>query len=311
LSGVYNFRFRNEPPKSNPSQIQFTLGYTLNKQIIFTLPFELYASDNKYKFKGELGYFRYFYNFYGIGPKSRIEDKESYEVHFPRFRADALRHLGKSFVGLRYRYDRFDIKSIKTGGILDTQNITGKSGGNISGIGLVLQYDSRDYLYNATKGFFIDGEYFINDKWTGSDYKYTRITIEATHYTKLKDKHTFVSNFIIRAINGDPIFYDLTYFGTPRFMRGYQDRRYMDKCETILQGEYRFPIWKRFEGVAFASIGNVSSRLDYIFDTPLKIAYGAGIRYVLNRADRVRLRLDYGLTPNEGGAFYITINDAF
>ena len=66
-AGLYNFRFRSESAESNPSQIQLIASYTQNKQLIFVMPFELYRKYNTWKIKGELTYFRYQFNAYGIG----------------------------------------------------------------------------------------------------------------------------------------------------------------------------------------------------------------------------------------------------
>ena len=79
----------------------------------------------------------------------------------------------------------------------------------------------------------------------------------------------------------------------------------------VLQTEYRFPIYKRLQGVTFVSSGSVSDQYLDLFSNHYKWSYGAGLRFVLNKKDRIRLRLDYGLTTNEGGAFYITVNEAF
>jgi outer membrane translocation and assembly module TamA len=94
-------------------------------------------------------------------------------------------------------------------------------------------------------------------------------------------------------------------------MRGFQDRRFLDKDVLVLQSEYRFPIYKKVHGVCFASTGTVAHTYSDLLYNPYKLSYGLGLRYVLNEKDRVRLRMDYGRTLHEGGAFYITINDAF
>jgi Omp85 superfamily domain len=300
-AGIFSFRFKGEKPTSNPSQIQFTAAYTLNKQVIFTLPFEMYARENAYKIKGELGYFRYFYNFFGIGGASDFDEREQYRVNFPRIRFDVLKHLGKSFLGLRYRFDFFNIKEIKEGGLLDIQNITGRDGGTISGIGLIWQYDTRNYLYNATKGMFVETEFYINNRWTFSDFSYQRLFINIT----------LVGNAEGELITGDPIFYDMAYLGSPKLLRGYQDRRFIDKNLLAVQIELRYPLYRRFQGVSFTGIGNVGSTVANVFETKAKFTFGTGLRYIINRNDRIRIRLDYGRTLGEGGAFYLTINDAF
>ncbi|MGB4959065.1 MAG: BamA/TamA family outer membrane protein [Saprospiraceae bacterium] len=309
VAGFYNFRFSGEPPTSNPSQIQFTASYTQNKQVLLALPFELYRFENRLKLKGEFGYFRYVYNFYGVGNDSKTEDRETYSADFPRIRLDALRRFDKLFLGFRFRFDHMKFSNL--GPILTNDNITGKNGGTISGLGTIAQWDTRDFIYNPTKGFFLETEVFVNDHWTGSDFNYVRLTVDLAYYQKLAEKHTLAMHLNTSTVNGNPIFYDLPYFGSPKLMRGYLDRRFMDKNILVLQSEYRFPIYKSLDGVSFLSTGDVGGTYASLFSGDFKFTFGGGLRFTLNKKDRVRLRLDYGRTISEGGAFYITINDAF
>lgn len=308
-AGLYNFRFKGESSTSNPSQVQFVLSFTQNKQVIVTFPFELYLQENLWKLKGELSYYRYLYKFYGVGLSSKVEDKEFFFANYPRFRADILRRFDKVFAGVRFRFDQMSITEKDS--LLQSGNYIGNNGGTISGIGIVAQWDTRDYIYNPTKGHYMETEIFINGNIVGSDFNYQRYSLDFAKYFSLGTNHTLATQLTTATIQGDPIFYDLLFFGSPKLMRGYQDRRFIDKNMLVLQTEYRFPIYKRLQGVTFVSSGSVSDQYLDLFSNPYKWSYGAGLRFVLNKKDRIRLRLDYGLTTNEGGAFYITVNEAF
>lgn len=310
-AGFYNFRFKNEKPTSNPSQVQFTFSLTQNRQVIMTIPFELYKSNNLWKFKGEISYYRYVYNFYGIGMSSKFDDKEPFRANYPRFRIDILRRYNRVFAGLRFRFDNMQIEDKKVNGLFEKGDYTGEDGGIISGVGLVGQLDTRDYIFNPTKGVFMEAEIFANSKFTQSNFTYQRFSLDFAKYVGIKEDHTLAFHINTAMILGDPIFYDLLYFGSPKLMRGFQDRRFKDKNILVLQGEYRFPIYKWVQGVSFLSGGTVADSYSEIFKNDYKVSLGAGLRIVLNKKDRVRLRLDYGRTINEGGAIYITINDAF
>ncbi|MBK9733724.1 MAG: BamA/TamA family outer membrane protein [Saprospiraceae bacterium] len=310
-AGFYSFRFKGESTKSNPSQIQFSVNYTLNKQIILSFPFELYTDNNHWKFKGELGYYRYQYYFFGIGNETKKVNRESFQANYPRLRLDVLRKWNNMFFGLRYRFDQFDIAKIKEAGLLEKILLNKPKGGTLSGLGLVIQLDTRDFIYNPTKGHYIDSELFVNDSWTASDYNYLRLSIDAAKYVRLANEHTLAFHMYSANITGNPLFYDLPFFGSPKLVRGYIDRRFIDKNILVLQTEYRYPIYKRFQGVAFFASGNVASTFSHLIKTGFKSSFGLGFRFTLNKTDRVRLRVDYGRTLHEGGSFYVTINDAF
>jgi outer membrane protein assembly factor BamA len=310
-AGLYNFRFRSESAESNPSQIQLIASYTQNKQLIFVMPFELYRKYNTWKIKGELTYFRYQFNAYGIGFDTKAENKEIYRANAPRVRIDVLKRYKKTFLGMRFAFDRFSMDEIKTNGILEQQSPVGLNGGINAGIGLLAHSDERNFIFNPTKGHYVEMESFFSNKITGSDFNFFKLFVNASKYIKLSENHTLVGNINTVFTQGKPPFFDMPFFGTPRIMRGYQDRRFMDKNMLVLQAEYRFPLYKRLHGVGFISTGTVGKSYASLFTNPYQLAHGAGLRFIINKKDRVRLRLDYGLTPSEGGAFYLTINDAF
>lgn len=310
-AGLYNFRFTDESSTSNPSQVQLIASYTQNRQLIFVMPFELYRNSNIWKIKGELTYFRYQFNAYGVGFDSKEENKEIYKANAPRIRIDVLKRYKKTFLGMRFAFDKFSIDEIKTDGILQRQSPVGLNGGINAGLGILAHNDERDFIFNPTKGHYIELESFFSNKIVGSEFSFFKLLVNASKYIKLGEHHTIVGNINSVFIEGEPPFFDMPYFGTPRLMRGFQDRRFIDKNMLVIQTEYRFPLYKRLQGVGFLATGTVGNSYASLFSNPYQLSYGAGLRFIINKKDRVRIRLDYGMTQSEGGAFYLTINDAF
>jgi outer membrane protein assembly factor BamA len=310
-AGFYNFRFRGEAATSNPSLIQFSFSYTQNKQVIVTIPMEWYLGNNLWKFDGEISYFKYQYNFYGIGDETTLENRETFRAEYPRFRMDVLRRFKRWFGGVRYRFDAMQFADFRAEGLLEKGNYTGKFGGTISGAGLVLQLDTRNRIYHPTRGVFMEWEGYVNRPGIGSDFSYSRYSADMSAYFGIDKEHVVAVQCSTATIHGEPIFYDMLYFGSPRIMRGYQDRRFIDKNMLLLQAEYRFPIFGRIQGAAFYSAGAVAGTYGMLFQKTWQQSFGGGLRIILNKKDRLRLRVDYGRTLHEGGAFYLTVNDAF
>ncbi|MBA3666019.1 MAG: hypothetical protein H0W61_17715, partial [Bacteroidetes bacterium] len=130
---ILAFRFKGDSLKSKPSQVQFGFAYTQNKQVLFYLPFRLYHDRENYICYGELGYYRYFYNFYGIGNQQQSDFKETYGVNFPRLRLNLLKKLKRNFyTGLKYWFENFKITSLDSVGQLSKSEITGSKGGTTS-----------------------------------------------------------------------------------------------------------------------------------------------------------------------------------
>lgn len=308
--GIGTFRFKEEPKESRPSTVQLAITLTSKKQFLLFAPFELYSDEEKWRFVGELGYYKYFYNFFGKGINSKEENLETYEVDFPRVRLTVLREvLPEISFGIAYEFDNFSKPIVAENGILDTNEFIGKDGGVISNLGLTAIYDSRDNIFFPTEGFFIQANYFSSLKALGSSFSYNKWILDSRVYQQLKGRHILAGTIFVANSSDDTPFLDLNYLGSNR-TRGFDNRRFQDNAELSLALEYRFPVYKRFEGVFFGSIGTVAPDLGSLLSSSYKNGAGAGIRYIINRVEGTRIRIDYGLT-SEGGNFYFTINEAF
>ena len=304
------FRFKGESKETRPSSVQMAVTLTSKNQFLVYAPFELYSNEEKWRFVGELGYYKYFYNFFGVGINSKQEDLEIYEVDFPRLRFSVLREvLPDISVGLAYEFDNFSKPILEEGGILDSGDFIGKNGGTSSNLGLTAIYDSRNNIFFPTKGLFVQANLFSAMKFLGSSFSYNKWILDTRYYQQIKGRHVLAGNLFMANSSNDTPFLDLNYLGSNR-TRGFDNRRFQDNSELSLALEYRFPVYRRFEGVLFGSTGTVATDLGSVFSSAYKNGAGAGIRYTINRKEGTRLRIDYGHT-NEGGNFYFTINDAF
>ncbi|HDZ14157.1 hypothetical protein LCGC14_1644250 [marine sediment metagenome] len=308
--GIGTFHLKNEPRDTRPSSIQFGLSYTTKSQFLAYAPFEFYKDNERWRLEGELGYYKYFYNFFGVGINSKEEDEETYEVTFPRARVSLLRELLPGFsAGLAYEFDAFYNLKIDEGGTLEASDVPGKRDGTVSNVGIRAFYDTRDNVFFPTKGMYIQGNIFTSSKILGATFKYNKYELDSRYYQKVGNKQVVAGNvFLASSSDGTP-FYDLYYLGSKR-TRGINNRRFQDNAELSMALEYRFPIAGRFGGAVFGSTGTVASTLGGTFSSVYKNAAGAGLRYIINKRDGVRIRVDYGLS-DEGGNFYFTIKEAF
>lgn len=308
--GLSTFRLKGEPKKSRPSTVQLGITFTNKQQVLFFMPFEIYSDNEKWRYLGELGYYQYFYNYYGRGVNSRVEDLETYDADFPRFRFSALREIFPSVsVGLGYEFDGFNVINLEENGLLETSDEIGKEGGTVSNVGLLAFYDQRNNIFYPTKGFFIQASAFTSSKFLASDFSYQKLELDARYYQQLKGNHILASNIFLSTRSKNTPFLDLNSLGTRR-TRGHNNRRFQDNAELSAVLEYRFPIKGRFGGVLFGSSATVAPTFGGTFSSGYENAVGTGLRYIINKKEGTRLRVDYGIS-SEGGQFYFTINEAF
>lgn len=308
--GISTFRFKNEPEQSRASSAQLAVSYTTKNQLLIFAPFELYWKQERWRLVGELGYFKYFYNFYGLGIDSNQADFETYEVTFPRLRVSLLKEVWpKISVGLGYELDIYHDFVGKENGILERTDIPGKRGGTVSNLGLLIFYDTRDDIFQPTRGFFVQAAAFSAMDFLGASFSYAKFSLDSRFYQKIKGQHIIATNLFL-ANNGQAApLYDLNRLGTNR-TRGFNDRRYQDNGELSFSMEYRFPLSGRFGGTFFASTGTVAPNFSALFSSRYRNTAGAGLRYTINKKEGIRLRVDYGQSA-EGGNLYLTVREAF
>ena len=305
--GITTFNIGKE--KSwRPSQVLLSFAYTLKKQILIFAPYELYYKQ-KWKTEGEIGYYKYFFNYYGIGNDSKEENLEFFDADFPRFiNTVSYRIIPSNFIGFRAHFDSFKLKNRDS--LLIAENQTGIDGGVLFSTGLVYTVDTRDDIFYPRKGVnFHFGSEFSSTKF-GSDFDCVLLELTASHYWEVAKNHIIASNITSGSILGDPPFFEFPYVSSSKLARGHADRRFTDKSLGVVQAEYRFPIYKRLRGAAFGAIGNVGENYGAIFQSSPKLSGGAGLRFQLNKKVMNHIRLDVA-GSREGVQFYVTFGESF
>jgi len=308
-AGVYNF-FPGKNKSARPSQLQLGGAYTLNKQILSFCFYNIFLDGDKHNLYGEIAYYDYFFQFYGLGNVTNFEDEELYSAKFPRLQFNYLR-LWKEHVsvGGYYHFDNYNIAEIKNDGILANNNFSGKDGSIISRVGLLARYDSRDNIFYPSEGLFGTLDFGVNTSIIGASNDYQILSFDLSYYYSIK-RNIFALNFWTGRQFGDVPFQELLALGGGKKARGIIKGRFRDEQVLLFQGEYRFPIYKRFSGTAFASAGNVFKNMEDTFSDPWKYNYGLGLRFLLDKKNKTNLRVDFALGSDEP-AFYFTVNEAF
>lgn len=308
-AGICNF-FPGKIKSKRPSQIQLGGGYTLNKQILSFIFYKLFLNEGKSNVFGEIGYYDYFYDYFGIGNTTLTENREKYFVRFPRIQFNwTQRIFPKIYVGGNYFFDDYNITSIDSTGLLFSNKTEGYESSRISNLGLLISYDSRDHVFYPEKGMYHSLNIKFNRKELGASSNFNEVSTDLRFYQPVG---TGVFAFQIWAGKkfGEIPFQEYFLQGGPRYGRGMITGRFRDRSVFSLQWEYRFPIWKRFSGACFSSFGNVGQDFQDVFSTDWKLNFGAGLRFAIDKQNKTNIRLDVA-GGSEELAFYLTIGEAF
>ncbi len=309
FAGITTLRLSEK--QTQPSVLQFAGAYTLRKQLILTNTFDLFLKGDIYRLVGELSYYHYNFNFYGLGRNSLKSNFEKYEANYPKAKVTLYRKLAKNIkIGGVYNFINMNSIKYKENGVFDREILSHKNGGTVSDLGVGFLFDSRSSVVYPTKGYFIESQYLRSSYLLGSDFNFSRITLDARAFYKISDKGTLGFQGYFGQNFGDVPFFELFNIGNAYKMRGLNDRRFADNAVGLLQSEYRHDLHPRWNLSVFSSIGAVDKNLSNLMKDKIEATYGLGIRYVLSKKEKTLVRADFA-RHKEGFNFYLTTNNAF
>jgi len=310
-TSIASFRFLSESPSSKPSSVQIGMAYTQLRQTEIYLPYQIFFGKGNYIAFGDMKYLNYNLLFYGIGNNNLSDFEEKYGVLSPRLKLTVLRKITDGlFLGLRFWREKFQTFDLDPKGQLITGTIPGGLSNHSSSIGVVAWYDTRDNLFFPRKGWFIEASSLQDNPTWFSDFSYNRTLLDASLYIPTGTNGVLAMNFVNGTIQGEAPFQQLNFLGGPKKMRGYYEGRFRSNNIWLAQAEYRNIVFPRFGYTLFADAGSVSEKYGDLLQSKLRYTFGAGLRVLLNKSEKLTARLDIGIGP-KSTAVYLTIGEAF
>lgn len=312
-AGAYVFHLNddNDSIKTRTSFVRFSGAYTINKQTDLSSEWGIFTKAERFFLKGDMRFRIYPDRFYGVGNNTPQTNMEIYDYKLFNIRASGLKKLKKElFVGPSLQFNRsFDFHH-SANGVLGNGSVTGYNGGTNVGLGALLIYDSRDNVLNSYKGMFLETSSLFYNKTYGSSFNYQVFQLEFCRYWQIKPKQILAFQLRSRMSFGDVPFLELSMVGNDDILRGYPRNRFRDNHFMLSQLEYRFPLFWRIGMTTFVGMGDVFSRPQDLSWRTTKYTVGAGLRFLVNSAERINIRVDYGY-GSEGGFVYINVAEAF
>lgn len=310
--GSSTFRFSKRDTISRTSNMQLLLLYSTKKQLVTAINGSQYFDKEKYILNEQVSFSSYPDKFWGLGKNTPDGNEESYKFKQFYVYLHMLRKVAPGlFMGLLFETQRVWDIDYKPGGLFDQQKVAGRTDYHVSGLGPSITYDKRNNAFAPDNGLFCQLSVNHFDKFWGSDFNYTNVVVDLRKYMPVFGNKVIALQLYSFNNTGEVPLRSLASFGGANRMRGYYDGRYKDNNQLIVQGEYRFPVYKRFSAVAFAGGGNVSSRFADYSLSDLKISYGGGIRFALDTKEKLNLRIDYGIGQGKNNGFYLQLGEAF
>ena len=176
-------------------------------------------------------------------------------------------------------------------------------------VGLVLTYDSRDFIPNAARGIYLNINQRFFPRFLGNKNPFTRTAFVFDAYQRLWKGAILAFDLHGEFNYGDVPWNMLASLGGSTRMRGYYEGRYRDKNLIETQLELRQHIWRRNGIAVWVGAGNVFPSFSGFKWSHTLPNYGIGYRWEFK--NRVNLRLDYGFGKKGQWVFFFNINEEF
>lgn len=176
------------------------------------------------------------------------------------------------------------------------------------GLGFTLQYDTRDFLTNASRGVFLRLDQRFNPRFLLNRYAFSLTELTFDFYHHAWRDATVAFQVHSRLTYGNTPWGLLSTLGGSDNMRGYFEGRYRDKSEIDVCLELRQHIWHRNGIVAWVGAGTIFPKFSALSFRKILPNYGVGYRWEFKK--RVNVRLDLGFGKGQTG-FIFSINEAF
>jgi hypothetical protein len=314
LVSLYLFQAKKDS-NNRISELNAFTFFTLQNQYGLWLDNAIYGDKDKWFILGRTRFQRFPLLYYGIGPNAAKDYPATIDANYLVFRQRILRKIASNlFFGPEVDYQNLfktHVDHHKDDPAKDFP--TGSSGSSNLGIGGAIVFDNRHNVLNVRKGQFAELGLLTYSKNLGSTYTFTSINVDLRNYLPVTKRDVLAFQLIGNFYSGAVPFNQMALIGGESMMRGYYYGRYRDKNMIAGQAEYRIlpaAFSKRIGAAVFAATAAVAPRISSLRSDNLKVAGGAGLRYLLFPKKDIFMRFDVGLTK-EGRGFYFFIGEAF
>ncbi|TYK65289.1 hypothetical protein [Colwellia echini] len=318
-AAYYHSQSAEQKATQPSSATQGVAAYTNNKSYAYGLIQKNYWEQDTWRFVGSGGYTALELNL--LDPQYSADGNQlDWYVAGTLFKAELLRRFGSHwYIGgqTRFVHNTQSISgNIETDGNSSTTTTTttaGNSGfqsttdtSSSNGLGVLIQYDTRDSQTNAYKGQRLSIDTLFNNTSMGSTNTYQSYNARYRYYTELTDNLVSATEIRACAKSGEAPLWDYCTIS----LRGFSATNYLNKASASAQTALRWRAWRKLGFVAFVGIGYDAQTIKELGDQSNVNSYGLGMRYMVLESQRINFRVDYARS-GDNDALYVSVGEAF
>ena len=331
-SALMTFRMNPKDTTMMRSVVPVSMAFMFTGGLNIVVKPQLFFKDDKFRIFGQFIYKNTQENYYGVGyetNKDYVRSKTTSQYQYSGIQVNPwfLFRLGESNFFLGPQVDlNYDKMMDVAEGITQDPNYIAAGGtpdgySNFSsGIGFLLNYDSRDIPANPYKGLYLDFRGLMYQKWLGGDNNFYKLELDYRQFKSVGKRKVLAWTIQSKNVFGDNIpLNKYVLSGTPFDLRGYYMGQYRDKTSHIALVEYR----QMFNNSRDTWLKRIVSHLGYVAwggvgfmgPNPVDIEGvlpNAGVGLRIEVQPRMNVRLDFGRNfLNKQNLFYLNMTEAF
>lgn len=306
LGGAYFYPQTEQQKSAQPASFTgAAAGYTDNESWVAGAMQQNYWQEDKWRFTGAAGYLDLKLELTPSAEEEGDEIPVDWLVDGSFVQTKLSRRLrGKWYLGVTARY--LDISQAIDLNIEDDDfNLSSEI--RAAGIGLNLDFDSRDEPSNPYRGRFFELKAMTNNQSGSNSDPYQSYNARFRSYHGLADPLVFAWDVGACMKSGRVPLWDTCRLP----LRGFSATDYQGKQSIYAQAEIRWRFYKRWGIVAFAGAGRIDDSFGQSGEDETIPSYGLGIRFMVLESQRINLRLDYARSDNDNDAWYVSVTEAF
>jgi hypothetical protein len=174
------------------------------------------------------------------------------------------------------------------------------------GVGMTLEFDTRDMPLNSYSGHHFKLDALFNDEAIGSNSTYQSWNASFRSYRRIRDRLVLAGEIQACKRGGTAPLWDAC---TIR-LRGFSATDYLGEISSSAQLEMRWQFGNRFGLVGFGGAGYSGDSFSGIREHEAIPSYGVGLRFMVLPEKRINLRLDYARSTGSD-AIHFSVGEAF
>jgi outer membrane protein assembly factor BamA len=173
----------------------------------------------------------------------------------------------------------------------------------MNNLGAVVSHDARDFIYNPSRGDYMNLKTaHFRDTW-GANYKFDQYEFDLTTFFSVGERRVLASRVAALVATGD-IPFEGQYVVGREDIRGYTNGKFRGDQVYAAQAEYRWNFYQQWGLVAFGGVAAAVDDPKELQFSKLLPGGGVGARFMAIPSEKINIGIDVAAGRDDWGLYF-------